>query len=754
MRKGYEPGDVIDDAYEVVERIGEGGFGEVYRVRQLSMDRDVAMKILLEPSDEEFAGRFRREVHAVRNLSHPNTVQLYDFAEVDDGHLYYTMEYLEGDTLVEKIQDSGAFGLVETRDILVQVLKSLGEAHSRGIVHRDLKPGNVMLADVYGEKNFVKVLDFGIAKAADSVPTSEIPDETLTSSENLVGTLRYMAPEQATDDPVGPHSDLFMVGLVAREMITAEKLHAGASEVRLLKERLDAEPVDLPSHLQDHPLGEVLGTALCKDHEERYQRAEAMREALEEIPEEVLRDAELPEVEPMTPISDLDSSDVEMEASSDPGDETVDEADIGEAEELGGANSRPTHSTRPPPGADESSRNDSPTTGQLSGGLPSPEELEEADEGNAREEPVEEKAVPGPSDLEGIDPDGETIEQQQVPAMVADKAAREAGDGDAPGGPPPSPDAVTSTEDGSAGDSGLVPGPPGDAEDVTADDSGLVPGPPDDAADAPSPSEHETNSRTAEEAGADAEEPSEEDEVALRDAAGLAPFGQQLDDLFGWITGRPERLYTAGGSAAVVLGLVGWLGFVGSGGEAGAGTKGTGAEDSSGAVVFGDDAGAASEDATGEEMASVRIESPQSGVEGRVDGEAVGTTPFELEVDRETTIELAYEGTTKRIALGPDSPSVREVVFRTADAGEDVETDTDAGPPDAEADVGDDTAGGGRPSGTGPEGATAERSHDESAGGGGPGPAGGSPAGTTDDSDEPSESPDDDGESTQVPIFE
>ena len=733
MRRGYEPGDVVDDAYEIVERIGEGGFGEVYRVRQLSMDRDVAMKILLEPSDEEFAGRFRREVHAVRNLSHPNTVQIYDFAEVDSGHLYYTMEYLEGQTLVEKVQESGAFGLVETRDILVQVLKSLGEAHSRGIVHRDLKPGNVMLAEVYGEKNFVKVLDFGIAKAADSVPTSEIPDETLTSSEHLVGTLRYMAPEQATEDPVGAHSDLFMVGIVAREMITAEKLYAGASEVRLLKKRLDDSPVELPDHIDGHPLGDVLARALEKDHTDRYQSADEMREALEEIPVDVLEEAELPEVEPITPISDLESGDVVMEEPFGAGDETVD--DIAEPDELGRGDSRPAHSTRPPPGSGESERNDSPTTGQLSAHLPSPSDLAASEE---RRETVEQKAVPNPADLAAVDPDGDTIEQNDVPAMVADAVPGDVEAEDLLERPPAHPESEAESDRSDDGEAAAE----ASGERASADASEEV-----------AAAESQTSG-----AGADASDEQEED--GLPDE--LNPYRQQSADAEGGLIAGKQTSWMVGGGAALVLGLVAWLGFFGGGEAADEESGGTEEEKKAGGtMVFDGDAGTADTGSEATAVTTVTVESPQSGVEGRVEGEQVGTTPFEVEVEGETTVELEYDGVSKKIALSPDSPSVRRVVFETdagaeeeaGDAGADTAADERKAEAKPDPESSDEPEGDGAKGRTG--GATAREGTREVESHVGRGRTGGVAGGSAghEEEDEPDDSGES-GESTKVPIFE
>ncbi|MFU8806442.1 MAG: serine/threonine protein kinase, partial [Bradymonadaceae bacterium] len=142
-----QPGDVLDGTYEIHSLLGKGGFGAVYLARQINMDRDVALKVLVAagPKFEEMVKRFRREVMSIRNLTHPNTIRVYDFRDEPDGLLYYTMEALKGMNLKEIVVDSGPISPRRSRQILRQICKSLSEAHSYGIVHRDLKPANIML---------------------------------------------------------------------------------------------------------------------------------------------------------------------------------------------------------------------------------------------------------------------------------------------------------------------------------------------------------------------------------------------------------------------------------------------------------------------------------------------------------------------------------------------------------------------------------------------------------------------------------
>ncbi|MFU8806440.1 MAG: serine/threonine-protein kinase, partial [Bradymonadaceae bacterium] len=161
-------GDIVAERYELVEEIGRGGFGYVYRARQFELERDVAIKILYPPDDptqlEQVRARFRREALMVSNLNHPHTIRQYDFGENEHGVMYFVMEYLRGRTLDDALSEDGPMNDARVAHIARGVLKSLGEAHSQNIVHRDLKPGNIMLCDIHGESDFIKVLDFGIAK--------------------------------------------------------------------------------------------------------------------------------------------------------------------------------------------------------------------------------------------------------------------------------------------------------------------------------------------------------------------------------------------------------------------------------------------------------------------------------------------------------------------------------------------------------------------------------------------------------------
>ena len=280
-----EIGDILDGNYEILSQLGAGGFGAVFLANHIPMDREVALKMLLAhgPRPEEMVERFRREVMATRVLSHPNTVRIFDYKDREDHLLYYTMEHLKGDTLKHITKTFGPQSPRRVRHIAKQVLKSLSEAHSYKIVHRDLKPANIMLVDMHGETDFVKVLDFGIAKIMDT-SEGENEEDQLTSAGMLVGTLRYMAPEQITGAPLGPMTDLYSLGLIMTELLVGKSVFAGTGRWEVFQKQISEDPIDLPAPVLQSPLGPILSKALSKRADQRYASALEMIEALEEIP--------------------------------------------------------------------------------------------------------------------------------------------------------------------------------------------------------------------------------------------------------------------------------------------------------------------------------------------------------------------------------------------------------------------------------------------------------------------------------------
>ncbi len=211
-------GTVLDNRYRIEYRLAQGGFGAVYRARHVINGREVALKVLQpqHATDQGVAARFRREARALGQLKNPHTITAYDFGEAADGTLYIVMELLQGESLYEQYRSLGAMPWRRIVAIMGSVCSSLAEAHALGIVHRDLKPANIHLEKRKGEDDYVKVLDFGIAKilhgnAADTAG--------ITHAGQVIGTFDYMAPEQLVGGQVDARSDIFTLGVVMYETI-------------------------------------------------------------------------------------------------------------------------------------------------------------------------------------------------------------------------------------------------------------------------------------------------------------------------------------------------------------------------------------------------------------------------------------------------------------------------------------------------------------------------------------------------------
>jgi eukaryotic-like serine/threonine-protein kinase len=211
-------GRTLNGRYVIEAKIGEGGFGAVWRGRQIATGRPVALKLLHPHNtlDTTAVARFRREAEACSKLRNPHTVITYDFDETEDGVLYLAMELLQGRPLQDIQNQEGPLDPARVLKILTQVAEALGEAHALGIVHRDMKPENIMVED-QGEKDAVKVLDFGIAKIAE--PTGR-PALALTAVGQTLGTLEFMSPEQLRGQPLDGRSDIYALGILAYEMLT------------------------------------------------------------------------------------------------------------------------------------------------------------------------------------------------------------------------------------------------------------------------------------------------------------------------------------------------------------------------------------------------------------------------------------------------------------------------------------------------------------------------------------------------------
>ena len=275
-------GRLISCKYAVVDKIGAGGFGAVYRAIQEPVGRAVALKVIRPggDDDDQLRARFFREAKVVARLRHPATVTLFDYGEEPDGALFMVFELVDGEPLDALIRRRGRIAPEQAVPLVVEALGALSEAHRSGTIHRDLKPANLMVTHgEWGERN-LKVLDFGIAKVVDAAAKTEA--HTVETGEGLVlGTPRYMAPEQARSGGAEARSDLYALGVVLYEMLTGCVPFDGDTPFDVLYAHVHKPVPALPTELGvPDALESVLRQALAKSADDRFDDASAMARAL------------------------------------------------------------------------------------------------------------------------------------------------------------------------------------------------------------------------------------------------------------------------------------------------------------------------------------------------------------------------------------------------------------------------------------------------------------------------------------------
>jgi serine/threonine protein kinase/formylglycine-generating enzyme required for sulfatase activity/dienelactone hydrolase len=269
--------------YEILEKIGAGGMGEVYRARDTKLNREVAVKILPAEMAEsgERRARFKREASTIAALKHPNIVTIYSVEESDGIH-FITMELVEGQTLAEAIPETG-LTLEKFLDVSIPLADALTSAHGQGVVHRDLKPANIMF-DADGR---VKILDFGLAKLTEEVSSdgATVTSDGRTMAGQMIGTLAYMSPEQAEGANVDHRSDIFSLGIVLYQMATGTQPFQGPTFVSTLSAILKDTPPPIVDRNQALPgaLGDIIDRCLAKEPGKRFQSAGDLRNSLKEI---------------------------------------------------------------------------------------------------------------------------------------------------------------------------------------------------------------------------------------------------------------------------------------------------------------------------------------------------------------------------------------------------------------------------------------------------------------------------------------
>ncbi len=275
-------GKIVDGRYRVIEVIGRGGMGVVYRVEHLRMGKIAAMKVLHRDlaSDPDVVQRFEREAAAISRLHHPHTVQVFDFGNAQ-GNLYLIMELVRGLDMGRVVTRDGPMPWARAAPLFAQICGALQEAHELGIVHRDLKPENVLITRTTGGRDYAKVLDFGLAK----LDQRGIPDTT--DKQAIVGTPYFMAPEQIRGDEVDARTDIYSFGALMFEVLTGQHVYESTTAVGVLTKHLtgdaDAPSMRAPRMGIPPAVDHLCRKALARDPAQRWQTASELAEAIEEI---------------------------------------------------------------------------------------------------------------------------------------------------------------------------------------------------------------------------------------------------------------------------------------------------------------------------------------------------------------------------------------------------------------------------------------------------------------------------------------
>ena len=291
--------------YRLLEKIGEGGFGQVYKAIQINTGQPVAIKILrLNPEfdadrKQRYMDRFERETLLGSRLQHPNIVRLLDKGQCDADLLYAVFEFVDGQTLKDRLQTAGPLEPVQAGEIMTQVLDALCHTHAQGIIHRDIKPANIILVDT-GAKLHAKVLDFGIGALVKEA--RRLDDKSITLTQETLGTPSYSSPEQLRGEPPTPGSDLYVWGLVFIECLTGRPAISGSNLASVFHKQLNQEPVPLPTAIAGHPLAILLRRVLAKKARERSTDALALFQELSQINlAALLMDRPVAPLDPYTP---------------------------------------------------------------------------------------------------------------------------------------------------------------------------------------------------------------------------------------------------------------------------------------------------------------------------------------------------------------------------------------------------------------------------------------------------------------------
>ncbi len=285
----YQPGDTLSDKYRLIETIGGGAMGEVFKAEHILMHKIVAIKFMHQTvgTSPEMIERFKREAQSAAAIDHANICAVTDFAVDENNDFYLVMEYLDGQTLQKYIQNNGPIPLKDAIFIMMQLLSCLQCVHEKGIVHRDIKSENIALIEKEGTNLFVKLLDFGIAHQNDdsALPKDDESENFKTKAGFLYGSPEYIAPEQANGDPIDHRVDLYSAGIVFYEMLTGNVPFRSESIIKLLHMQVCLDPPHLvPEQIEyAEQLDPIIQKCLAKDRDERYSSANEIIQDLEGI---------------------------------------------------------------------------------------------------------------------------------------------------------------------------------------------------------------------------------------------------------------------------------------------------------------------------------------------------------------------------------------------------------------------------------------------------------------------------------------
>lgn len=278
-------GKAVDNGeYVILDRIGTGGMGSVYKAEQPSMNRLVAVKVLHSrfATRDDLVARFRREARAMSQLAHPNTARVYKYGALDDGSVYFVMDYLEGRNLAHEVRQKGPMEAERAVKIMIQVCGALEEAHRAGIVHRDLKPENVFLTAQGGTEDFPKVLDFGLAKMSEKQMGRG--SMMFTQQGMVFGTPEFMSPEQAQGEELDRRSDIYSLALILYELMTGQLPFEAKTPLDMMKAHVKDPPIPLSQRVPglkfSAELEATIAKALAKKPDDRYATAADFAEAL------------------------------------------------------------------------------------------------------------------------------------------------------------------------------------------------------------------------------------------------------------------------------------------------------------------------------------------------------------------------------------------------------------------------------------------------------------------------------------------